>query len=117
MSPLDNEMKSKLLIAFVMLFLFALGVYVGQKLPSVAFSHPIETYKIMKAFPVGTEVNTLETPEAKELFMSSGLWGEPGVVVGYEAVMLREKLLMDLQVRTKRGRGYTIVVNPSWIKK
>lgn len=96
---------------------FTAGVYYSRTLPRTLFSRPVETLRLMKDYPVGTDVYPLSTRDAREHFKRYGWGDEPAVIVGYEAVTFKEEDLMLCNIKTHRGAGLTLAVNPQWIAR
>lgn len=99
---------------------FCLGlVFTGfakHRIPKTLFTNPITTVTLMKDFPVGASVLPKNTPHAKELFEQFGWWREPAVVVGYDTITYKQELITLCQIRTQRGEGHLLTVNPSWLE-
>jgi len=70
----------------------------------------------MNNFPVGASVLPKNTPQAKELFEQLGWWKEPAVIVGYETITYKQELITLCKIRTHRGEGHVLAVNPSWLE-
>lgn len=103
-------------IALAMLASFGCGVFYSKKIPGTLFSSPLATLRMMNAFPVGASVVPISTHEAREQFERFGWGTEPALVVDYETVTFQNKEIMLCHVRTHRGTGYVLSVNPEWIK-
>jgi hypothetical protein len=91
---------------------FAAGIHYGQRLPATFYTRPVATLQLMSEFPVGSKVLPLYTWEAQEHFARLGWSSEPAVIVGYEAVTIRDREELLCQVRIFSGAGPTILVNP-----
>jgi hypothetical protein len=87
-----------------------------QSIPKTVFTNPIPTLSLMKNFPVGESVRPKNTPQARELFEQFGWWHEPATVVGYETITYKQELITLCQIRTHRGEGHLLTVNPSWFE-
>ena len=106
------------------LTIFALTFSIGfvsaglakQSIPKTLFTSPISTLTLMKNFPVGASVLPKNTPQAREQFESIGWWHEPAVVVGYDTITYKQELITLCQIRTQRGEGNLLAVNPSWLE-
>jgi hypothetical protein len=105
------------LLVSALLMSFGCGIFYSRNIPSTLFSHPLTTLRLMQLFPVGTNVAPINTPEARKQFEQFGWGTEPAVVVDYEAVTLQGKEVMLCHVRTHRGTGYILSVNPEWISR
>lgn len=128
MSYLKEEEKymRKVFYSFLALFLgFIIGVTSSNSvtialstysIPRTSFTNPVLTWRMLKQYPLGSSVLPVNTPQAREQFENLGWWQEPGVIVGYEAIRMNGEVIMLCQVRTQKGAGYILAVNPSWIK-
>jgi hypothetical protein len=99
-----------------MLASFGCGIFYSKTIPRTIFYHPLTTLRLMKVFPLGTNVVPINTPEAKAQFEQFGWATEPAIVVDYETVTLQGKEILLCHVRTHRGTGYILSVNPDWIR-
>jgi len=113
-NPIRNGSRLFFVILAVTISLAA-GFYYGRTLPTTLFSHPVETWHLMEDYPVGSEVYPLSADAAREHFRQLGWGDDPAVVVGYETATFKEKELMLCSIRTHRGTGITLAVNPKWI--
>jgi hypothetical protein len=104
----------------VLVVTFFLGVLAGALLttpiPGTLFTQPSLTWKVMKAFPVGSAVLPKNTPQARDQFEQVGWWQEPAIVVGYETITYKNEVVMVCQVRTHQGQGVILSVNPTWLE-
>jgi hypothetical protein len=87
-----------------------------QSIPKTVFTSPIPTLTLMKNFPVGASVLPTNTPAAKELFEQFGWWQDPAVIVGYETITYKQEMITLCQIRTHRGKGRLLTVNPVWFE-
>jgi hypothetical protein len=92
------------------------GPLPARHVPRTLLTNPLLTLEMMREYPLGSDVLPVETSRAREQFESLGWWQEPGVVTGYEAIRMQGEVIMLCQVRTRRGTGYTLSVNPSWMR-
>jgi hypothetical protein len=93
------------------------GALPTHHVPQTLFTNPQLTLQLMREFPIGADVLPVETSRAREQFEKQGWWQEPAVVTGYEAIKMQGEVIMLCQVRTQKGAGYTLSVNPSWIRR
>jgi hypothetical protein len=94
---------------------FVFGVFSKKSIPQSIVSSPLAAIKVMNAYPVGSSVLPKNTPQAKEQFEPFGWWQEPGVVVGYDSITYKQKVITLCQIRTHQGQGHILTVNPSWL--
>ncbi len=105
------------LVALAISLGFVAGALIIQSIPKTFYEQPILTLRIMKDFPIGTNVLPIDTADAQKQFEQFGWGKEPARIVGYETIKLRGRAIMLCQIRTQRGAGYTLAVNPSWITR
>jgi hypothetical protein len=113
----DSKCTRVLCASFAVLLSFGLGTFYSQYIPKTIFTSPASTIRMMQTFPIGTAVAPIDTPEARKQFEPFGWGREPAVIVGYETVTFREHEIILCQVRTHRGTGHVITVNPEWINR
>lgn len=117
-------LTTRLLRSASVLAIFAVTFCVGfvsaglakQSIPKTVFTNPVPTLSLMNNFPVGAPVLPKNTPQARELFEQFGWWQEPGVVVGYDTITYKQELITLCKIRTHRGEGHILAVNPSWLE-
>ena len=76
----------------------------------------LSTLSLMNNYPVGASVLPKNTPQAREQFEPIGWWHEPAVVVGYDTITYKQELITLCQIRTQRGEGHLLAVNPTWLE-
>lgn len=103
-------------VLLVVMTSFASGIYCGRNLPTTLLTRPAATLRLMREYPIGSDVYPLNTHDARDHFGRFGWGDKPATVVGYEAVTFKEKELMLCNVRTRQGAGLTLAVNPKWIE-
>ena len=95
--------------------LLAVGYAAGSLVPKTLFTHPVQTYRLMRTLPLGAIVVPVQTLEARDLFERLGWGDEPGIVVNYEAPFSDSGEVI-CHVRTQMGTGKILPISPDWIE-